>query len=40
MKIGWSHVVIDLVDKEKNFKEDTLMDWEPVERFDDRGDMF
>jgi len=26
LKIGWSHVVIDFVDKEKNFEEDTLME--------------
>ena len=32
--------MIDFEDKEKNFEDDPLMDWEPVERLNNWGDVF
>ena len=40
MKIGWGQFVKDFVDKKENFKVDTLMDLEPMERLDNRCNMF
>ena len=40
LEIGWTGSVYGLVNQEKDFENDSLVDWKPVEGVEDWGDVF